>query len=246
MKAIKNLWQAYFYFVFMVFMLLLYPFFMIFIRKRKYLNLVHVVRKYGCRIVLFLSGVFVKRTIRGSLPKGKPVIYFGNHSSVLDIVTGMAYMPGHVHFVGKQELQNMPFIGLFFKWMDIPIHRNSIKKSDQALQKMKIDLQAGISIFIFPEGTTSMKAPGLLPFKAGAFKIALEENVPLIPVVFADNWRMMHLDIQKYKTPGVCRLIILPALEIKEKNREIDKVKQLAFQTLRNELMELWPDLMQH
>jgi 1-acyl-sn-glycerol-3-phosphate acyltransferase len=246
LKAIKNLWQGYFYFVFAVFMILLYPFFMIAIRKRECLNMVHHVRKYGCRIVLFLSGVFVKRTIEGSLLKGKQVIYYGNHTSILDIVTGMAYMPGHVHFVGKQELQNMPFVGLFFKWMDIPVYRNSIKMADRALQQMKADLNDGVSIFIFPEGTTSMKAPKLLPFKSGAFKIALEENVPLIPVVFADNWRMMHLDIKKYKTPGKCRLIILPALQIEDKMNDIDGVKQLAFETLEKELKELWPNLMQH
>jgi len=103
-------------------------------------------------------------------------------------------------------------IGVFFrKGMDIPIDRVNAKSAKESLELSKVALKEGISIAIFPEGIIPEDTPQLLRFKNGAFKTAIELNIPILPITFLDNWKRMLGDPVKFfsrASPGRCRAIV--------------------------------------
>ena len=103
-------------------------------------------------------------------------------------------------------------IGVFFrKGMDIPIDRENAKAAMESLELSKDALREGISIAIFPEGIIPDDTPQLKRFKNGAFKMAVELNMPILPITFLDNWKRLLSDPVSFysrASPGRCRAIV--------------------------------------
>lgn len=166
--------------------------------------------------MLFNAGIFPKIIRKTKLLNGRPYVLCPNHCSYLDIVTTYIAIPEYFHFMGKAELKNIPLFGHFFKEMNIPVDRASIMSSHRAFQRAKEDIDKGISVAIFPEATIPETAPKLKVFKNGAFKLAIEKQVPVIPIVFLDNWKRMPDGILRRMFaggPGISRMIIHDPVE---------------------------------
>lgn len=121
--------------------------------------------------------------------------------------------------MGKDSLERIPLFGIFFKkGMDISVNRGSIRDSQRALDRAKADLQNGISIAIFPEGTVSADAPQLRPFKNGPFKLAAECGVEIVPLTFYNNWLILpdEKNIKKGGRPGIVKVKIHKPIPIVE------------------------------
>lgn len=117
--------------------------------------------------------------------------------------------------MAKAELQNIPLFNIFFKKMNIPVNRGSIKSSHKAFERAKDDLDKNISIAIFPEATIPECAPGLGPFKNGAFRLAIEKQTAVVPVTFLDNWSIFPDSAGErfLCRPGISRIIISAPIE---------------------------------
>ena len=122
------------------------------------------------RLILRISGVQV--TVRGQerIPEG-PVLYVGNHQSYFDILVGYTTVPTLLGFVAKKEMER--YI-LLRDWM----------RNVNCLFLDRTDIKAGISVWIFPEGTRNINedVTELLPFKEGSLKIAEKAGCPIVPV----------------------------------------------------------------
>lgn len=145
--------------------------------------------------------------------KDEPYIICMNHQSYLDILFAYKVVGKYFFkFIGKSELLKWPMIGMFFrKGMDIPVDRVNPRKARESLELWKKALQEDISIAIFPEGVIPDDTPQLKKFKNGAFKIAVELNIPILPVTFLDNWKRMESDPMHFSamaSPGMCRAIV--------------------------------------
>ena len=119
--------------------------------------------------------------IQGRWPEGGPFVVVANHQSILDILM-LARLPREMKWVAKEELFRIPWAG----WMmriagDIPIRRGDAESGGEALARAKTYLSRGMSVMIFPEGTRSAKGT-LLPFKSGAFRLAIDAGVPVLPI----------------------------------------------------------------
>jgi 1-acyl-sn-glycerol-3-phosphate acyltransferase len=138
-----------------------------------------------------------------------------NHTSFLDIILTYIVIPNYFHFMGKAELRKVPLFNIFFNKMNILVDRGSIIGSHRAFLRASRDLDKNISIAIFPEATIPESAPRLGRVKNGAFKLAIDKQVPIIPVVYLDNWRLLP-DGERRKTggtPGVSRVVIHDPIE---------------------------------
>lgn len=126
-----------------------------------------------------------KFRLEGGWPKtGGPFVVVANHQSLLDIVL-LCRMPREMKWVGKEELFKIPWIGLMLRLTgDIAVRRGDSESGGEAVAKAKAYLKRGMSVMIFPEGTRSRDAR-LLPFKKGAFRLAIEAGVPVLPVVIS-------------------------------------------------------------
>lgn len=139
--------------------------------------------RYVCRLLLRAAfcplSVVNKAHINTALG---PVIYAANHASYIDALIGIAVTPLGTRFVAKKEVFSAPIIGHLLKVMGhLPLDRSSLPRGLEDTQEIQAALEQGDSIFIFPEGTFGYAA-GLRPFRLGAFKIAAEAKVPVVPL----------------------------------------------------------------
>ena len=93
--------------------------------------------------------------------------------------------------MAKKELAKIPLFGIFFRTIDIAVDRSSAIGSHKSFVTAAERIQAGYSIIIFPEGTIWKFAPKLKPFKNGAFKLAIDNNVPIVPITFYNNYKIL-------------------------------------------------------
>ena len=133
-----------------------------------------------------------RHRIRGleKLDPNKAYVIMSNHNSMFDI-TSMYYLPLNFRWVSKREVFKVPFMG----WLlpihgDIPIERgNPAKAMEKVLREGKLWLSRGATVAIFPEGTRS-KTGEMGRFKAGAFTLAAEAGVDILPVVMTGTNEM--------------------------------------------------------
>jgi 1-acyl-sn-glycerol-3-phosphate acyltransferase len=134
-------------------------------------------------------GVLITKTfppwrlrVEGRWPPGGPFVVVANHQSVLDILL-LSHVPREMKWVAKDELFRIPWVGWMLRMSgDIAIRRGDADSGGEALARAKAYLARGMSVIIFPEGTRSARGT-LLPFKSGAFRLALDAGVPVLPIV---------------------------------------------------------------
>jgi 1-acyl-sn-glycerol-3-phosphate acyltransferase len=152
-----------------------------------------VVRRW-CRAVLALSGCPLELEGRDNL--GGPGILVANHSSYLDVVALLAAIPMDIRFVAKRELDDTALIGAVIRKVGhLTVERFDLSQSVADAEKVARALRHRVSLLFFPEGTF-VASPGLLPFRLGAFKAAVEAGCPVTPVAIlgtrdilpADRW----------------------------------------------------------
>ncbi len=160
--------------------------------------------------ILAVPGLFVK--IKRATPVDKlpyPAVYCANHASYLDIVLSYLVVPKYFVSMGKQEIDKAPLFRIFFREMNILVDRKSNMGSHRAFVRAGQELEKGHNVFLFPEGGISSWGK-LLNFKNGAFRLAIEKQVPVIPITYLNNWK--HLQnggfFKSYGRPGVCYLIV--------------------------------------
>lgn len=122
----------------------------------------------------------------------RAMVYVCNHASYIDPLLLLAVLPTNVHIVAKQEVMAWPFLGRVFKKLGYPtVDRLDISKSLAATESIRDSLEQGYSVVLFPEGTFTY-ATGLRPFKLGAFKIAVDVEVPLCPIAIQGTRHFMR------------------------------------------------------
>jgi 1-acyl-sn-glycerol-3-phosphate acyltransferase len=129
----------------------------------------------------------VERHVEGleNLDPAQPYVYVCNHQSHVDPPTCMASLPGHLRFVAKESLFKVPVFGQALRRAGhIPINRGDSASATEQLNKNLDALRTRISIVLFPEGTRS--DDGVLgPFKKGAAVLAIQAQVPVVPMAIA-------------------------------------------------------------
>lgn len=136
-----------------------------------------------CRWVLWASGVRVRLEGYQNVREDRPQIVASNHESWYDVFALAANMPGRFKFVAKKELANIPFFGWGWRAAGhISIDRSDTQSAIRSLEKAGETMRREhAKVVIFPEGTRSPSGV-LLPFKKGAFMLALQTGVELVPV----------------------------------------------------------------
>jgi 1-acyl-sn-glycerol-3-phosphate acyltransferase len=120
-------------------------------------------------------------SVEGRWPETGPYVVVANHQSLLDILL-LSHVPREMKWIAKEELFRVPWLGWIFRISgDIPVKRGDAESGGEALARARRYLENGMSVMIFPEGTRS-KTAKLLPFKSGAFRLAIEAGVPILPI----------------------------------------------------------------
>ena len=142
---------------------------------------------------LFSKLTFIRYRVHGvgQYRKGLPCIYVSNHTSFLDLPGLSLAIPGQFRPLAKKELLKIPVFGWVVGVVTIIVDRSDAESRVNSLKNMIRILQMGIPALVFPEGTQNRTGQLLQPFKDGAFRMALETNVPVIPVVIKGAGKLM-------------------------------------------------------
>ena len=237
-KILKTVWTSCFYLNFVVSFLVLYPFFYLTLKSGKY-RWAHVLKKIWAYFIFLLPGIKVRTFTEGYINPQKAYIFCPNHTSYLDVPLTRLAFPGYYLYMGKAELLKSFFFGIFFKTMDIVVNRESVISSHRAFVKAGQELEKGIGLVLFPEGTISEIVPCLTEFKPGPFRLAIKHKIPIVPVTIIDNWKLLPDKNRLQGRPGKARIIIHEPIETKDMTeKNISQLKDMVFkkidQTLKN------------
>lgn len=206
---LRYIWAVYFFIWFLIIFLVFYPLFLILLRAPKTYPQAHKLRAVWGRLIMFFSGLFPRTTYEEKLDPSKQYIFVANHFSYLDILSLNVQVNFYFRFLAKKELGDIPLFGIFFRTVDIAVNRKSIRDSVTAYQLAEKALMNGDSLGIFPEGGIANQVPKMVKFKTGAFRLAIEHNIPVVPVTIADNWkRLPQGGLKNGGTPGKMRVVI--------------------------------------
>lgn len=165
-----------------------YPLQALLIRRQQWHRHVHSINRFWSTAALRMFLAPLQVEWRMKLDPKQRYIFTPNHSSYLDIPMLLHAIPGFLNFVGKSSLANVPLWGKVYGTLYITVDRKSAVSSAKSYIKSVRSLEQGRNLVIFPEGTIPPTAgERLLPFKDGPFKIAIEKQLPVVPVTMPYN-----------------------------------------------------------
>ena len=206
----RALWKLFFILNFALGLILLYPIFFVLLSKRNWFPIAFKLKKIWARWILTVPGILIdikRETPAESLPQ--PAVYCANHASYLDISIGYILIPQYFVFMGKQELDKAPLFRIFFKRMNILVDRSSNMSSHRAFVRAGKEIDRGHSTFLYPEGGISSNGR-LRGFKNGAFKLAIEKQVPIVPITYLNNWKILQNGgfFKSTGKPGISKVVV--------------------------------------
>lgn len=167
-------------------------------------------RIYGLP-ALYILGIKVEPGRMQDAPM--PCVFIGNHQSNYDLFVIGSHIPPRTVSLGKKSLKWIPLFGQIY-WLagNILVDRGNARQARDALQQTTHALsQEDTSIWVFPEGTRNHSGT-LLPFKKGAFQMAINAGVPIVPVCL--NNYTQDLDLNRWHS-ATAKMTCLPAIETK-------------------------------
>ncbi len=209
------LWRIWFYILITGLILVLLPVLLLSILKEEWYPFFFKLARFWAKSILFGMGFRVQVEVQQLLEPGKSYMLIANHTSMTDIMLMLSVIKNPFVFVGKKELVNIPLFGFFYKRTCILVDRNNSKSRSAVFERAEKRLHQGLSICIFPEGMVPENESIVLEaFKDGAFRLAVDHQIPIVPITFLDNKKRFSYTFFS-GSPGRMRAKIHPFIETK-------------------------------
>ncbi len=181
------LYRIWFYILIATPIIVMLPILLISILKEEWYPMFFKLARFWAAFILV--GMGFRWTIeRQQIPeKNKSYMFIANHTSMADIMLMLVSVKNPFVFVGKAELAKIPLFGFFYKRTCILVDRTSEKSRKGVFLRAQKRLKQGVSICIFPEGGVPEEHIELDEFKDGAFRLAINHQIPVVPLTFGDN-----------------------------------------------------------
>jgi 1-acyl-sn-glycerol-3-phosphate acyltransferase len=172
-------------------------------------DLVYPWALFGARNWLRLSGMKIHVTGREHLEPEQPYVFISNHRSYLDTATLFVYTGRRLGLLAKKELLNVPILGVGMGFVNVmAIDRSNSERARATVEAATNRIRSGRSFAVFAEGTRAR--PGqFLPFKKGAFYMAAQAGVPIVPVAIKNTDYLMGKGTGEARA-GTIEMIMLP------------------------------------
>ena len=245
-KAIKvfliAIWNVWFYILGFIGIVITLPFLIIFsIKESFYPYFFWVARNIWSNIIMYGMGFYPEIKFKQHIIKGKSYMLVSNHKSMIDIMLMLSLSKDPIVFVGKKELEKIPLFGYFYRRVCILVDRSSPESRKEVYSKAIKRLDTGISICIFPEGGVPVPSVILDKFKNRAFSLAIQFQIPIVPITFLDcekKFPYFFAYNHFYGSPGKLRANVHEFIETKGLNQE-DKefLKDKVYDILHKDLL---------
>lgn len=238
-RRIDKAHHLYSRFVIAVVFIFTYPFIYMYSRQPVNIAGMNRMRRILSLCSSALSGVFFNFKFEQEVDWSKPYIICANHTSNHDVSTIILLAKRNFVFLGKDALLDNPITKIFFKTIDIPINRESKISSYRAFKRAEEYLKKGTHVIIFPEGLIANQYPPVLnPFKIGPFRLAIEQNIPILPVTISNNWKLMWDDGSKYGSkPGVSQVHVHAPVQTEHLNiNDAEELREHVYDLINQKL----------
>lgn len=238
-EILGGIWKLYAATWFTGLLLILYPIYVVWLKQEKNFNKAMQLLKLHTRLLMVVTGIKLKVKNRHLLDKNATYIYTPNHTSYADILILYHIIPSYFVFLGKIELKKIPLFNIFFKDMNIAVDRKSNASGKAALDRCSEELDKGNSVVLFPEGTIPKSCPKMGSFKNGAFKLAIEKQVPIVPITFLSNYRRLEMKglFTGKAGPGMAKAIIHEPISTKGLTEaDVDSLRDKVYAIIHQEL----------
>jgi 1-acyl-sn-glycerol-3-phosphate acyltransferase len=202
--------------IFIILMLLVIPVVVVasFFGKIKGGNWIYLACNYWADAWFFLVGIRHRNIYESPHDETKQYIFVANHISYLDAPVIVKTLRQKVRVLGKVEFGNIPIFGYIYRRAVVTVDRKSASQRANSVRILKSVLKRKISIFMFPEGTFNLQQKPLKEFYDGAFRIAIETQTPIKPLLFLDAHDRMHYSSIFTLLPGRSRSIFLKEIPV--------------------------------
>jgi 1-acyl-sn-glycerol-3-phosphate acyltransferase len=237
MKYLRKIHTAYGFAVFAVLFLIFLPLLIIPIIFPAAFKLTGILNRWWARLMFVFAFLPFRVVYRSKLDPKRQYIFCPNHFSYLDIPT-MGLNKINTIFVGKSEMEQIPLFGYMYSKLHITVNRSSLKSKVKTLKLSAEALASGKSLVIFPEGgIITHQPPHMGRFKDGAFRTAIEKQIPVVPVTIPFNWLILPDRNPITLYPSTIWIIFHEPIETAGKSlAEVDSLKAEVYNVIDKEL----------
>lgn len=181
-------------------------------------------------LFLTLSGCRFKVTGKHYFKGLGPAVVICNHNSLIDVPVSTPFLPRANKTIAKKSFVYVPIFGWVYSFGSVIVDRNSDQSRRASFEEMKRVLGKGLDMLIYPEGTRNKTSAPLKSFYDGAFKLAIDTNKPIIPVVLLNTKNILPVYPVGCFKPGRIQMDILAPID--PNGHTVQSLKKLAFDTM--------------
>lgn len=176
----------------------------------------HAVQVFWSRSIIRLLLVPITVTGQENIRKGQSYVFVSNHQSFLDVFAIYGWLPANFKWLMKKELRRIPFVGFACKVAGhIFVDRANPVAALRSIKEIEAELQNGVSTVIFPEGTRT-KTGEMGRFKRGAFQVALDLHLPVVPISLTGFYEAMPRDTYYVRSRAHLRMHIGKPIDLSD------------------------------
>lgn len=235
----RCLYVIYALLMFVVLMLIVLPFVVVgsFFGKIRGGNFIFKICGLWGDLWFFFIGIRHRNLFEVPHDKRKHYIFVANHISYLDAPIIVKTMRQPIRVLGKIEMSKIPLFGFIYRNAIVTVDRSNAENRARSVRILKSVVNKGISIFLFPEGTFNLTAEPLKDFFDGAFRIAIESQIPIKPVLFLDGYSRMDYKSLFSLNPGRSRSVFLDEIAVEGLTlNDVEMLKQKVFDIMGKKL----------
>lgn len=234
-RLAQYLYCVYALILFVAIMFLVFPFVIVSLLFGKIRggNIIYQLCRFWAHLWYLLIGIRHKEIYEHPHDRSRQYIFVANHISYMDIppIVLIAHQP--VRILGKYEMVKIPVFGWIYRAAVILVDRRNSDTRARSVRALKSALKHHISIFIFPEGTFNETSDPLKDFYDGAFRIAIETETPIKPVLLIDTLDRLHYKSIFSLTPGINRVVYLEEIPVSGMTmKDIQQLKDKVYYSM--------------
>lgn len=241
-RILRIIFSIYAFVIFLMLMFLIFPLVVIasFFGKIKGGSIIYILCTFWAEAFLLFCGIWHRNIYEAAHDSGHPCIFVFNHGSYMDIpIMLAAFRVQAFRALGKAEMTRVPIFGFIYKNAVVTVDRSDAAHRAKSVMTLKSILKRNISIALAPEGTFNMTNSPLKDFYDGAFRIAIETQTPIKPVIFLDAYDRLHYRSIFSMNPGRSRAVFLEEIDVKGlTNEDMTALKMKVFKKMEDALIK--------
>lgn len=187
----------------------------------------------------FLIGIRQRNLYDVKHDRTKSYIFVSNHISYIDAAVIPKVFRQPIRPLGKVEMSKIPVFGFIYRNAIVTVDRSSASNRAKSVRILTSLIKKGISVLVFPEGTFNMTGKPLKEFFDGAFRVAIETQTPVKPVLFLDTYKRMPYTSVFHMSPGINRVVFMDEIPVEGLTvSDVNQLKQEVYSRMEKKLIQ--------